>query len=114
MENEALRLIRVFHNLNRTQTADKVGLSVSYVSELESGTKKVTLEVLQKYATGFRMPVSSIMLFAERADEGSLTEAARLTIGGKVVKMLNWLAAISSEDDQAVEGSADARIGRVA
>ena len=100
MENEALRLIRAFHNLNRTEVAAKVGLSVSYISELESGAKKVTLDVLQKYAAGFNMPTSSIMLFAERADEGSATESARLAIGGKVVKMLNWLAAISSEDDK--------------
>ena len=98
MENDALRLIRVFHNLNRTQVADKVGLSVSYISELESGAKRVTLDVLHKYADAFRMPASAILLFSERVSEGAATESARVAIGGKVVKMLNWLAAITEDE----------------
>ncbi len=98
MLNEALRLVRVFHDLNKTQVAERVGLSKSYVTELERGDKKVTLEVLQKYAVAFNIPVSSLMFFAEQAGDGSTSEKIRTTVAGKVVKMLDWIATVTADD----------------
>src|ERR1022692_2320571 len=94
---EALRLIRVFHDLSKTQVADRVGLSRSYITELEAGDKKVTLEVLQKYADGFSIPLSSLMLFAERTNDQSLGERTRVAVASKVVKMLDWVATPAEE-----------------
>lgn len=107
MLNEALRLVRVFHDLNKTQTADRVGLSKSYITELERGDKKVTIEVLQKYATGFNVPLSSLMFFAEQAAGDSAAERVRTVVAGKVVKMLDWVATVTA--DQSDEGVEDER-----
>ena len=93
--NKALRLVRVYHDLNQADAAVRVGLSKSYVSEIESGNKKVTLEVLEKYANAFDIPVSSLMLFAEKAEEGCFADDARLYIAVKALKMLDWVAMIS-------------------
>ncbi len=100
MLNEALRLVRVFHDLNKTQTADRVGLSKSYITELERGDKKVTMEVLEKYADGFSIPLSSLMFFAEQAANPSATEKARSFVAGKTVKMLDWIATVTAERDE--------------
>ena len=97
MMNKALRLVRVYHDLNQADAAARVGLSKSYVSEIESGNKKVTLEVLEKYANAFDIPVSSLMLFAEKAEEGCFADDARLYIAVKALKMLDWVAMISSD-----------------
>ncbi len=105
MLNEALRLVRVFHDLNKTQTADRVGLSKSYITELERGDKKVTLDVLQKYADGFNMPLSSLMFFAEQAGDGSSGDRVRAAVAGKVVKMLDWIATVTAERDE--DGGSD-------
>lgn len=105
MLNEALRLVRVFHDLNKTQTAERVGLSKSYITELERGDKKVTLEVLQKYADGFNMPLSSLMFFAEQAVDGSTGDKVRSAVAGKVIKMLDWIATVTAERD--FEGDSD-------
>jgi transcriptional regulator with XRE-family HTH domain len=110
MLGEALRLIRVFHDLNKSQVAERVGLSKSYVTELERGDKKVTLEVLEKYASAFNIPVSSLMLFAERVAQGGIAESARVRVAGKVLKMLGWLAAIT-EDEDADESEKTAKTG---
>jgi transcriptional regulator with XRE-family HTH domain len=99
MMNEALRLIRVYHDLNKTEIADKVGLSKSYVTELEAGDKKVTIEVLDKYAYAFKIPLSSLMLFAERANGRDPQENARTLVASKVLKMLNWVADISDSEE---------------
>jgi transcriptional regulator with XRE-family HTH domain len=100
MLNEALRLIRVFHDLNKTQAADRVGLSKSYVTELERGDKKVTIDVLEKYSDAFAIPLSSLIFFAEQIDSKSNREKARIFVAGKTLKMLNWIAAVSAERDE--------------
>lgn len=113
MLNEALRLVRVFHDLNKTQVAERVGLSKSYITELERGDKKVTLEVLQKYSEGFAIPVSSLMFFAEQAEEASASDRVRTAVAGKVVKMLDWIATVTADDpDEGDQHGAKARQAR--
>lgn len=91
MQHEALRLVRVFHDLNQTSLAERVGISRSYLSEIESGKKPVTLELLEKYATTFNMPLSSLLFFAEHVDDSNV-EKVRTAVAGKVLKMLDWIA----------------------
>lgn len=92
MQHEALRLVRVFHDMNQTALADKLKISKSYISEIESGKKQVTLELLQKYADAFGMPLSSLLFFSEKVGDHP-REKVRTAIAGKVVKMLDWIAA---------------------
>lgn len=92
MQREALRLVRVFHDMNQTTLAERLQISKSYLSEIESGKKQVTLELLQKYADIFGMPLSSLLFFAEQV-EGGARERLRTSIAGKVIKMLDWMAA---------------------
>lgn len=100
MLNEALRLVRVFHDLNKSQTADRVGLSRSYVTEIERGDKKVTMEVLEKYSNGFSIPLSSLMFFAEQVADPTTADKARTFVAGKTLKMLDWIATVSAERDE--------------
>ena len=95
MLNEALRLVRLFHNQSQTQVADGISLSKSYISEIEGGKKKVSMEVLERYSQHFNIPVSSLMFFAERTAEGGRSEHLRTYVAAKVVKMLDWLATIT-------------------
>lgn len=112
MLNEALRLMRVFHDLNKTQVAERVGLSKSYITELERGDKKVTLEVLRKYANAFSVPLSSLMFFAEQATEGP-PERVRTAVASKVVKMLDWIATVTAErSDEGDDGDGKAAQAR--
>lgn len=97
MLNEALRLIRVYHDLNKSEVAERVDLSKSYITELESGDKKVTLEVLQKYAAGFNIPLSSLLFFAERASNSGPKDGMRVAVASKVIKMLDWIAAVTAD-----------------
>jgi len=93
MQHEALRLVRVFHDLNQTELASRLGISKSYLSEIESGKKAPTLELLQKYADAFCMPLSSLVFFSENVGEGSRQDKLRVNIASKALKMLQWLEA---------------------
>ena len=95
MLNEALRLIRVFHDLNQKDLADRLGISNSYLSEIESGKKTPTLEVIEKYSEVFNMPSSSILFFSENLNNGGKVEKTRKHISNKVIKILDWISAKS-------------------
>jgi transcriptional regulator with XRE-family HTH domain len=98
----ALRLLRTYHQLSQQDLAKKLEISNSYLSEIETGVKAPSLEILQKYSSIFRMPVSSIMLFSEEI-ETSRKPGAKLRVAAadKVLKLLEWL-----EQRDLVSGSA--------
>lgn len=90
MINEALRLIRVFHDLKQTQAAEKLGFSQSYLSEIERGTKTPTLEVIHRYSDAFDIPASSILFFSENMD-GSTKGAVTNMVAGKILALMQFL-----------------------
>lgn len=88
---EALRLIRVYHDIKQQDLADRLGLSKSYVSEIESGKKTPSLEVIDKYSRTFGIPASSILFFAENIEEPNKASHARSLIADKVLKFLQFI-----------------------
>jgi transcriptional regulator with XRE-family HTH domain len=92
MNSRALRLVRIFHRLKQTDLADKLEISNSYLSEIESGVKSPSIELLGKYSKLFRIPVSTLLLFSERLDEKKFSERVRVQAGDKILRMLEWVA----------------------
>lgn len=62
---EALKLLRIFNGYKSAQLAEMLGLSQSYISELENNKKQPTIDILDRYAKLFNMKKSTLMLFAE-------------------------------------------------
>ena len=89
---EALRLIRVFHDVKQNELADRFGISKSYLSEIESGKKTPSVEIIEKYASEFQIPKSSILFFSEQLEDPlpshKLIDKARGVIAGKVISFL--------------------------
>lgn len=99
MLNEALRLIRVFHDMKQTDAAKALGVSPSYLSEVESGKKKPTLELIEKYAEAFRIPSSSIMYFSENMGQARPVEVTRTAVASKIIKLMQFLEAKSDHSN---------------
>lgn len=91
MFDRALRTARQYHRLSQSSLADKIGISKSYLNEIERGHKEPSLDVLRRYAEFFDVPMSSLMLFAEQTN-GSTIERARVFAADKVLRMLEWIA----------------------
>ena len=98
MLGEALRLIRVYHDLKQKQVAERLQISTSYLSEIEKGHKVPTLDLIQRYSDTFRIPVSSIMFFAESVKCGSF-DRARSLVAGKMIGLMQFLEARSERVD---------------
>ena len=99
MLHEALRLIRVFHDINQSQLAERLKISRSYLSEIESGKKAPSIELLDKYSSIFEIPPSSLLLFSENLEKNTLSERTRVVVANKIIKIMNWLSETGSVKD---------------
>lgn len=77
--------------MNQTELASKLQISNSYLSELETGKKQVSIELLKKYADIFDIPPSSLLMFSEIIENETFPEVARVKIANKMIKIMNWL-----------------------
>lgn len=98
MLSEALRLIRVFHDMKQVELAKELGVSKSYVSEIENGNRTPSLDVVNKYSELFGIPVSSIMFFSENLDGPEKANKAKNYISSKVIDFLKFIEKRSSEN----------------
>ena len=88
---EALRLLRIFNGYKSTELAKLLGISQSYVSELENNKKQPSMDVLDRYAKVFNMKKSTLLLFAEsleRDNEYSNQKQKVAKAGMKLLKIL--------------------------
>lgn len=91
MLNEALRLIRVYHDMKQNEAADKLGISKSYLSEIEKGHKEPSLDLLRRYENTFDIPTSSIMFFSENLGKSPTRERARTFVASKIISLMKFL-----------------------
>ncbi|MCW8111909.1 helix-turn-helix domain-containing protein [Yersinia intermedia] len=103
MINRALKTIRLFHNIKQSELADKLCISKSYLSELESGKKTVSFDILEKYSNNFDIPVSSLFFFAERINEpgkDTIPEKFKTVFADKILKIMEWSIARDGEKER--------------
>ena len=98
MLNEALRLIRVFHDVSQKDMATRLQIVPSYLSEIEAGKKEPTLALLRKYSDGLKIPMSSILFFAEHMEDGTSASRLKTVVSGKVLALLKFIAERSGRD----------------
>ncbi|GGM07747.1 hypothetical protein GCM10010099_24520 [Streptomyces cinereus] len=98
MIHQALKKIREFHNIKQSELSMQLGISNSYLSEIESGKKSPSLELLDKYSEIFNIPVSSLILFSETLDdeEAKLSKRFKVKSTQLILKILDWSNTIES------------------
>jgi len=100
MFGEALRLIRVFHDMKQSELASRLGISGSYLSEIERGKKEPSLDLVERYSAEFEMPMSSILFFSESIDDaGAASEKARKSKGVIAKKVVSFLSLIETRTE---------------
>lgn len=91
MIHKALKLIRQFHSVKQVDLARKFEISKSYLSEIESGKKTVSFELLEKYSAEFDISTASLVFFSESVSKKkSIPEKFRLVFSGKILELMEW------------------------
>lgn len=93
MLGSALKIIRESAGLSLSEAAKSLELSKSYLSEIENNKKTPTLDILEKYASEFNVPVSHILFFSENFDEyeGVISKKIRHMLAKGVLATMNRL-----------------------
>lgn len=55
-----LRMLRIAKDLSITELARQIGVSESYISEIEKGKKNPSYKVCEKYASGLKISVEKM------------------------------------------------------
>jgi DNA-binding XRE family transcriptional regulator len=91
----ALETLRIYHDLSVATLAERLDISEKRIVSFEKGRRKITLEVLYRYAHAFEIPVSSLLLLAEQSG-GVYTRDTGSYVADKVVVIIEWLTTINT------------------
>lgn len=94
MIHTALKLTREFHRMKQVDLAEKLKVSKSYLSEIESGIKTISVTLLDKYSQVFNVPASTFLLFKDTVVEPA--GKAQTVRAKRLLKFFEWVA---HEDD---------------
>ena len=100
---EALRLLRVFHDVKQIKLAKRLAISRSHLSEIEKGVKTPSFDLIQRYAEEFRIPMSSIIFFAEAIPEAEQGSPLKAKISKSVIGLLQLVERKANVENGAVE-----------
>ncbi|WP_420507233.1 helix-turn-helix domain-containing protein [Nitratireductor aquimarinus] len=92
MINNALRVLRLYLGLSQKQIADELDLSQSMISEIENGSKSVSMDVLEKYSLNFNIRMSQLIFFAEELEGEPIKMRGKLIIANRVLQILETLS----------------------
>ena len=87
--NEALRLLRLYCRFSQAEMAERLSVTQSLVSDIESSRKNVTMEILERYSEAVGVPMSQLLLFAEEIDGKPIARRGQLIIAEHVLKLLD-------------------------
>lgn len=97
---ETLKLLRIFFGYKSVELTKKLGISQSFLSEIENNKKKITLELLEKYSKVFQIKVSTIVLLAESIEEDkTVKNDLKHNLAGIGMKVLRILKENGELDD---------------
>lgn len=92
MINDALRLLRLYLGLSQKDLASELQLSQSMISEIEKGSKSVSMEILERYSNKFDVRMSKLLFFAEELEGEPVKTKGKLIIANKTLQLLDALA----------------------
>lgn len=92
MINEALRLLRLYVGLSQKQLSAEIEISQSMISEIESGAKAVSMEILEKYSERLNVRMSQLLFFAEELDGEPIKMRGKLIVANRVLQLLEKLS----------------------
>lgn len=101
MINEALALARMYWGFSQIEMAEELRVSQAMVSEIERGSKAVSMEMLDRYSVALGVRKSQLMFFAEEIEGNGPVRKGRLIIAQKALQILQSLKPTDTADASA-------------
>lgn len=91
MIGETLRLIRVINGVKANDLAKKLDISASYLSLIENGKKRPSLDIIGEYSIIFGVKVSSIMFLDEEMQDSKNGDILRKLTAPTLLSLLRMI-----------------------
>ena len=89
--NQGLKVLRLYWGRSQSDLAEDLGISQSYLSEIETGRKEVSLELLRRYSEKLNVPLSQLLFFVEEMEGAPKATRGRVFVAGKILDILKTL-----------------------
>lgn len=89
--NEALFLARVYWGWSQVEMAKELGISQSYLSEIESSKRSVDIDLLDKYSRALRVPKSTFVVFSENLEGKPPARSGKYVVSDWALRLLERL-----------------------
>lgn len=84
----AIKSIRSIYDMRSKQLAENLGISPSYLSEIETGRKTISLQLLNRFSKYFELKPSTVILIAESITEMKETNESKIDSQNKIMKII--------------------------
>lgn len=94
---EVLKKIRTIYGYTAKEMSNLLGISPSYLSEIENNKKKPSLDLLEKYSEIFEIKVSAIIAMVENYNDDTKNKKG---INKIMVNFMNYMASLHGDEDE--------------
>lgn len=96
--SRVLKCIRLYSKYNQKQLSILLGVSPSYICEIELGKKEPSFTILKNYSKTFDIPISTILLFSE--NYGNKPNKMIQLMCKKTLSLFEWIYANAKIEQQ--------------
>lgn len=101
MIGDVLQRLRKIYGYTGAEMSKNLGISVSYLSEIENNKKPPSLELLEKYSAVYEIKLSSLILLSENYDEAEKKKKGNAFIRNMMVSLINGLSNNAGDPNEA-------------
>lgn len=88
MLGNTLKRLRGIYGYSAKEMSELLGISNSYLSEIENGKKKVSMDLLERYSELLGLRVSTLVRFSEDYEDAELNSAGQKFITSLMSKVI--------------------------
>lgn len=88
MLGNTLKRLRGIYGYSAKEMSELLGISSSYLSEIENGKKKVSMDLLECYSELLGLRVSTLVRFSEDYEDAELNNAGQKFITSLMSKVI--------------------------
>lgn len=89
---EVLKRLRKIYGYKASEMSVQLGISPSYLSEIENGKKQPSLDHLKKYSQIFGIKLSSLILLAETYEEAESKGKGTIFVRNMMLSLINSMS----------------------
>lgn len=100
MIGDVLKRMRIIYGYKASEMSSELGISASYLSEIENNKKQPSLDLLQKYADIYGIRLSSLILLSENMEEAEKSGKGTAFIRNMMARLIQNMSAATGDPDE--------------